>query len=465
MLNRLSFLVSILFTLTILVVSAPTKASTTEVTYCIDPNWMPYEALRNGKHIGVSADYLNIISELTDIEFILVPTENWQDSLAAVESGKCMITPMINKTPSRESFLDFSHSYIDAPSVLIGKRALPIIQGFGGVGNKRVGIVSGFRHAEYLARYYPDVLTQYVNSELEGLQKVSSGEIDLMVSSLLSVYTLINSHQLDDLSIVGFAEPFNSLSIGVNTKYAHLLPVLNKAISKIPESREVQIHKRWTSVKQVQNAKYWPVMVIVFGAIGIVALFTWRNRVVQEFQRQIAYKNDEIEVLQSNLLEKTRTLEFLSIRDDISGLYNRNYFLKKVEEEISRYQRFHHPCTLIGVELPEFTEKAMSTECRDNCSRKLATICLSTVRDVDVTARAERNRFVILCPQTKAEEAGHVANRLLTQFLTNLSDCKHIFVGVAELQSAQDYVEWNNDLTKAIIASKHQGGNVVAFSD
>ncbi|MBU3022687.1 transporter substrate-binding domain-containing protein [Aestuariibacter sp. A3R04] len=456
---------SALIALSNILLSAPANATKMQVTYCIDPDWMPYEALRNGKHIGVSADYLDVIAELTGIEFVLVPTENWQDSLTAVESGKCMITPMINKTPSRETFLAFSHSYIDAPSVLIGQRALPIVQGFGGVGNRRVGIVAGFRHAEYLARYYPNVSTQYVGSELEGLKKVSSGEIDLMVSSLLSVYTLINSHNLDNLSIVGFAEPFNSLSIGVNTQYTYLLPVLNQAINQIPESREVQIYKRWTSVKQVQNPRYWPMVFIVFGAIGFVALVSWRNRVVREFRRQITNKNNEIEVLQNSLLEKTRILEFLSIRDDISGLYNRNYFVKKVEEEISRYQRFQHPCTLIGVELPEFSEKMMTKDCRDNCSRKLATICLSTVRDVDVTARTEANRFVILCPQTRAEEAGYVANRLLEQFLATLPNCKYIHVGVAELQSAQDYVEWNNDLTKAIISSKHQGGNVVAFSD
>ena len=57
-----------------------TLAAQTEidtVTYCIDPDWMPYEALRNGQHIGISADYLSLISKLSGYKFKLVPTENW----------------------------------------------------------------------------------------------------------------------------------------------------------------------------------------------------------------------------------------------------------------------------------------------------------------------------------------------------------------------------------------------------
>ena len=47
-----------------------------DVTYCIDPNWAPYEAIRNGIHVGISAQYMQLISEISELTFTLVPTES-----------------------------------------------------------------------------------------------------------------------------------------------------------------------------------------------------------------------------------------------------------------------------------------------------------------------------------------------------------------------------------------------------
>lgn len=435
------------------------------VTYCIDPDWMPYEAMRNGKHIGISADYLDVISKLSHLKFELIPTESWQDSLAAVESGACMVTTMINRTPSRSHFLNFTTPYIEVPNVLVGRNGTPMVQGFEGVGNRIVGVVSGFRHAEYLARYYPDLLTEYVDSEVSGLQKLSKGDIDLMVGSLMGVYSAINAHDFSDLQIVGFAEPFDMLSFGVNKNHAELVPLLNKAISAIPESRKVDIYKRWNAVRQVKQGRYGFVLGIVFIAIALVAVAAWRKRVISSYQRQISQKNDEIESLQSSLLEKNRTLEFLSTRDEVTGLYNRNYFMQKAEEEISRHLRFQSPCTLIAIEITENGNKLRAGAHTDSLCKRLTSACLTTVRDVDITARCEPDKFMILSPQTTLAAGDSLANRLL-ECLKAEADPTIIFItGVAELQSGQRYSEWNDDLNRALSASRRQGGNVVALAE
>lgn len=28
------------------------------VRYCVDPDWLPYEGIREGKHLGISSDYI-----------------------------------------------------------------------------------------------------------------------------------------------------------------------------------------------------------------------------------------------------------------------------------------------------------------------------------------------------------------------------------------------------------------------
>ncbi|MCC5856379.1 MAG: transporter substrate-binding domain-containing protein [Idiomarina sp.] len=79
-----------------------------QVNYCVDPDWLPYEAIRDGEHIGLSADYIAIVAERTGIEFHLVPTESWVDTLEALKDGRCDLIPMLNPTPAREEYLTFS---------------------------------------------------------------------------------------------------------------------------------------------------------------------------------------------------------------------------------------------------------------------------------------------------------------------------------------------------------------------
>lgn len=48
---------------------------------CIDPNWMPFEKNLNGKHIGMTADYLKLIENKLQIKMEMIPTKTWIESL------------------------------------------------------------------------------------------------------------------------------------------------------------------------------------------------------------------------------------------------------------------------------------------------------------------------------------------------------------------------------------------------
>ena len=136
-----------------------------EITYCIDPNWAPYEAIRNGIHVGISAQYMRLIAEIADLEFTLIPTESWQQSLEYVQQGKCQVIPMLNTSDYRKQFLDFSIPYFEAPNVLVAKAGTPMLQGYSGVGNRTVGIVQGYRQVEYISRHYPGLRLKLMPSE------------------------------------------------------------------------------------------------------------------------------------------------------------------------------------------------------------------------------------------------------------------------------------------------------------
>jgi len=439
-----------------------------EVTYCIDPNWAPYEAIRNGIHVGISAQYMNLIADITGLKFTLVKTDSWQQSLEYIQRGKCQLIPMLNTSDYRKQFLDFSIPYFEAPNVLVAKAGTPMLQGYSGVGNRTVGIVQGYRQVEYISRHYPGLRLKLIPSEEEGLKQLENDEFDVMVGSLMSVNMHINNLKLKDLNIVGYAEPFDSLAFGVNKSYGHLVEKLNYAIERIPESRKVEIYKQWNNV-QIRYSRNYSVMILttVIVLISLLWLIS-RNRHVGGYKRIISQKNEEISALQATLLEKNRTLGFLTAHDTVTGLYNRNHMIQRAEEEISRFNRFHTTASLIILELTpsQDGDLPLDASMREDTLKVVATHCLNTVREVDVVSRFNGEQFIILCPQTELDAAKILADRLLACLMGHylLSENFNVAIGMSQLKESEEFPEWMERTVKALYQSKRQGFGSVSVA-
>jgi len=281
----------------------------------------------------------------------------------------------------------------------------------------------------------------------------------------MSVNMHINNLKLKDLNIVGYAEPFDSLAFGVNKTYGHLVDKLNFAIERIPETRKVEIYKQWNNV-QVRYSRNYVVMVLSTAIVILVfLLFTFRNRNVSGYKRIINQKNEEIGALQATLLEKNKTLAFLSAHDTVTGLYNRNHMIQRAEEEISRFHRFHTTASLIVIELTPVSDDRDSIEpsAKEEALKAVATNCLNTVREVDVVSRFSGEQFIILCPQTELNAAKNLADRLLDCISTHhsLVESFKTAMGLSELRESEEFTEWFERTMKALYQSKRQGyGNV-----
>lgn len=434
------------------------------VTYCVEPDWMPYEAIRDNRHVGISADFIEIISAKANIQFELVPTESWEQSLEYVQLGRCEVIAMVAPSPNHLRFLDFSQPYFEAPNVLVAKSNSPYLQGYGGIGDRIVGVTKASRHAEYIARYYPDIKIRYIDTELEGMALVNQGKLDVMVGSLLSVNNAINSGQYSNAVIVGYAEPYDSMTLGVMKSQRSLISVFNEAIASIPESNKVEILKRWHNVKVQKSDEYTLTILIVCGCLLALTLNFWRRRVVKTFYAALDRKTQDVERLEAVLTDKNRTLEFLSSHDSLTGLYNRNYMLHKVEDEVSRFQRFNSPASLILIDIDNLKPLAdkYGVEAADEAVKHIANVCLATVREVDVAARWSAHSLLILCPQTPVEAVKVLGDRLLIGLAQHsLSSVKQavVSIGMASLADSENFSDWFERANRAAGMAKRDGHN------
>jgi diguanylate cyclase (GGDEF)-like protein len=126
----------------------------------------------------------------------------------------------------------------------------------------------------------------------------------------------------------------------------------------------------------------------------------------QLLERSIRYAVERAHLI--NVLNERAT------RDELTGLYNRREFNFRLEEEISRYNRFGHPVGLIALDIDNFKDvnDAYGHQLGDEVLRRVAKLLIATVRSVDQPARMGGDEFFIIFPETTTKQAMEVAERL-----------------------------------------------------
>lgn len=107
-------------------------------------------------------------------------------------------------------------------------------------------------------------------------------------------------------------------------------------------------------------------------------------------------------------------VEELSITDGLTGLYLLRYFKQRMKEEFYRAERTHGQLSLMILDIDHF-KRFNDTHGHPAGDIILATVAervLANARKVDLTARYGGDEFLILLPDTSAEEALLLADRL-----------------------------------------------------
>jgi len=107
-------------------------------------------------------------------------------------------------------------------------------------------------------------------------------------------------------------------------------------------------------------------------------------------------------------------LEELSIRDSLTGVYNRRYFHKVTDDEFYRLQRYGGTLSLIVLDIDHFKRinDTYGHLAGDAALRLLAEICSKILRKSDTMVRFGGDEFIILLPQTNSTAAVNLAQRL-----------------------------------------------------
>ena len=276
-----------------------------EIKFCIDPDWMPFEKIEDNKHIGISADYVDIIKSKLNVPITLVQTKSWSESLSKAKERVCDIIPLIVKTDNRDKYLNFTSPYIKLLLVMAGGIEDSFIEDINQYKNKKIGISKDYAFGEILKAKYPHLNFVEVENMKDGFEQIQKGQISGFIENLTTIGFAIQKNYIGQIKII--AKLNETLEAGISSRNDE--PILNsifqKALDSIDSEKREEIYNKWVYVNYQKETNYDSLNKLLFIIIGFILIFIlfYRQYLLKKMNEEL---NEKIKIEMKKNEEKTR---------------------------------------------------------------------------------------------------------------------------------------------------------------
>lgn len=153
-------------------------------------------------------------------------------------------------------------------------------------------------------------------------------------------------------------------------------------------------------------------MLVTPAVTGLFAAYRFEAIRRREFA---ALEQAQAEIAQRRILEQE--LQRQASTDPLTGAYNRREYERRFDQEARRARRHERPLSVCVLDLDHFkhVNDTYGHNAGDAALVLTADICRAELRDSDILGRLGGEEFVIILPETDADDAAQVAERLRCQ--------------------------------------------------
>ncbi len=300
------------------------------VLVAVDPDWEPYERLTpDGQHIGIAADILRHIAQRVGLELQIVPTKDWDESIAVSKAGGCHILPFLNQTPAREEWLLFTDPYFINPNVFVTRADHDYISDPAALKDKTIVLPAGTSIEERVRRDFPNLTVVTVPSEADTFRYVEERKADMTLRSLTMAAYVIRKEGWFNLKIAGEIPAYaNEFRVGVLKGMPLLRDILNEGIQTLTPQEVQDAINQHVAMEVGYHVDYHLVFRVVSSAAVLIALGILWIFQLRRVRRALLLANHELE-------ESERSKSVLI--SNLPGIvyrcrYNRNWTMLFVSE-------------------------------------------------------------------------------------------------------------------------------------
>ncbi|MGH1462997.1 MAG: EAL domain-containing protein [Neptuniibacter sp.] len=224
------------------------------ITVGVEVDWPPVDYIDQGRHAGLASDYLKLISEKTGLQINVVSGYTWNELLSMLTEQRIDLLPAIYYSKSRAKKMHFTSSYLRLRHYAFSQSSRNDLRSLQDLYSKTIAVPKGYSYLENLRKEHPQINILEVNSTLEAIDSVITGQADSMIES-----TALISHYLKTHNIHGLKPTF-AVEFGINDVYMAArrdLPILrdiiDKVIQNLDDKERQTITERWIHISLAET--------------------------------------------------------------------------------------------------------------------------------------------------------------------------------------------------------------------
>lgn len=295
------------------------------IRHAPDPSYPPFEFYdASGNLTGINADLLNRISRNLGVEFETHRAANWSEALRAMRDREIDLLGALAVTPERETYMDFTGPYAQLGEVFYVTDRDPDARDVSDLVGKRVGVVRDYAAATWLRENHPELTIVETSDTLDGLNKLSRGELDAFFENVPVAGYYIRSTSLLNIRILGDPLYYSPVQWAVPEDEAMLLAIMEKGLASIDPGERARVFDYWTGSDLALPAPAGPAEIgplarnlligaVVLGSLAVLWGISLR-RTVHRRTAELAELNRDLE----RRVEK-RTAELARANKDLEA--------------------------------------------------------------------------------------------------------------------------------------------------
>lgn len=239
-----------------------------------EANYRPYAYLDDdGEFAGVAADYLGLIEEKLQINFVVHEYDTFADMLDAARKRHIDIIPFIVASEERGAYLNFTQPVFEARDrILVRSETRGTLQ-IDDLAGLRLGVIEGYFAEAEVRDEYPDIQLVPLPNEPTALRELSLGMLDALIIDIGVASYYIQQDGISNLRVAGEFGEVGLQTFATRNDWPILNSILGKGLASVSAEEHEIIRLRWISIGGVDPReldRLWKQLIIVVSVIGVL---------------------------------------------------------------------------------------------------------------------------------------------------------------------------------------------------